>query len=142
MSSPMTSSACCAPCCEWCRTVTHRVVMVIDQLEELFTTTEATSRERFLTALLPVLDDAHERALVITAVRADFYDRVLAHGNSRCGCRQGIVNVVPLLPDGTRAGDAGALEAGHGQRSTAAWWRRSSVTSSDARRRCHCSSTR
>jgi basic membrane lipoprotein Med (substrate-binding protein (PBP1-ABC) superfamily)/DNA-binding SARP family transcriptional activator len=76
-----------------------RVVLVIDQFEELFTTTDEGRRERFLSGLLPVIDDPHGRIVVIVAVRSDFYDRLLEHPGFATRMSSGIVNVVALQPD-------------------------------------------
>jgi DNA-binding SARP family transcriptional activator len=77
-----------------------RLVLVIDQFEELFTlVTDDDERRRFILNLLPVLDDAHGRITVVLTLRADFYDRPLAFPEFGNQLGDGVVNVVPLTPD-------------------------------------------
>ncbi len=74
-----------------------RLLIVIDQFEELFTLVEDREEERrFLDALLVAVDDPHGRVRVVLTLRADFYDRPLLH--PRFGSRLGdaVVNVTPL----------------------------------------------
>ena len=57
-----------------------RVVLVVDQLEELFTLCRSEDeRQFFLDALVATIADPHSRAVVIVAVRADFYGRLSAY---------------------------------------------------------------
>ena len=77
-----------------------RLVLVIDQFDELFTlVTDDDERSRFISNLLPVLDDAHGRITVVLTLRADFYDRPLAFPEFGNRLGDGVVNVVPLTPD-------------------------------------------
>ncbi len=77
-----------------------RVVLVIDQLEELFTLVEnEAERRRFLANLVVALDDPHGRISVIVTLRADFYERPLVYPEFGARLGDGVVNVVPLLPD-------------------------------------------
>lgn len=77
-----------------------RLVLVIDQFEELFTLlTDDDERSRFISSLLPLLDDAHGRITVVLTLRADFYDRPLAFPDFGRRLGDGVVNVVPLTPD-------------------------------------------
>ena len=63
----------------------ERVVVAIDQFEELFTVCDSeTERGRFLEALVTVARDVERRALVLLSLRADFYGR-LAHYPSFAG---------------------------------------------------------
>jgi hypothetical protein len=53
---------------------THRVVVVVDQMEELFTAcSEAPERERFVDELLDMVEQSDGRVLVACALRADFF---------------------------------------------------------------------
>jgi predicted Ser/Thr protein kinase len=55
----------------------QRVMIVVDQLEELFTLCEdAEERRLFLTALLAAADDASAPVRVVLSMRADFLDRL------------------------------------------------------------------
>ena len=77
-----------------------RLLLVIDQLEELFTLVEDDDeRARFLASLLPALEDPHGRVMVVLTLRADFYDRPLAYPEFGSRLGDGVVNVVPLMPD-------------------------------------------
>ena len=63
-------------------TLTHsqstRVLLCIDQFEELFTQTSALEeREQFLELLVTALSEPRGPVIVILTLRADFYDRVL-----------------------------------------------------------------
>lgn len=50
-----------------------RLILLIDQFEELFTQTDAHKREAFLALLLGALDQAQGRLCLIITLRADFY---------------------------------------------------------------------
>jgi basic membrane lipoprotein Med (substrate-binding protein (PBP1-ABC) superfamily)/DNA-binding SARP family transcriptional activator len=77
-----------------------RLLLVIDQFEELFTLVrDENTRARFLGQLLPPLDDPHGRIMVVLTLRADFYDRPLAYPELGSRLGDGVVNVVPLTPD-------------------------------------------
>jgi basic membrane lipoprotein Med (substrate-binding protein (PBP1-ABC) superfamily) len=77
-----------------------RLLLVIDQFEELFTLTrDEVERSRFLANLLPVLEDPHGRVMVVLTLRADFYDRPLAYPEFGARMGDGVVNVVSLTPD-------------------------------------------
>lgn len=53
-----------------------RVVLVVDQLEEIFTLcSDEDERERFLGTLVRLVRDAARRTLVVVSLRADFYGR-------------------------------------------------------------------
>src|SRR4051794_38504962 len=57
-----------------------RLVVAVDQFEEVFTTCrDETERAAFVDALVASLRDVRRRALVVVAVRADFYGRCAAY---------------------------------------------------------------
>ena len=57
--------------------VGDRIVVAVDQLEELFTLCRREDeREAFLDQLAAAADDAEQRALVVCSCRADFYGRI------------------------------------------------------------------
>ena len=63
-------------------TLTHsqstRVLLCVDQFEELFTQTSAQEeREQFLELLVTALSEPRGPVIVVLTLRADFYDRVL-----------------------------------------------------------------
>jgi hypothetical protein len=58
----------------------ERVMIVVDQLEELFTLCEdPAERQLFLTAMLAAADDASAPVRVVLSMRADFLDRLAVH---------------------------------------------------------------
>ncbi|MFN0252617.1 MAG: protein kinase domain-containing protein [Kofleriaceae bacterium] len=58
----------------------QRILIVVDQLEELFTLSEDdTTRRTFLAALLAAADDPSAPVRVVLSMRADFLDRLAGH---------------------------------------------------------------
>src|SRR5262249_13806426 len=56
------------------------LVVVIDQFEELWTLAPDDERERFIRGLTTLVDDVPEGLVrVVVTIRADFFDRPLAH---------------------------------------------------------------
>ncbi len=78
---------------------TARLVLIIDQFEELFTLVGSGERDRFVRNLEVALDDPHVRIIVVVALRADFYDRPLVYPGFASLLGDGVVNTVPLTPD-------------------------------------------
>jgi basic membrane lipoprotein Med (substrate-binding protein (PBP1-ABC) superfamily)/DNA-binding SARP family transcriptional activator len=77
-----------------------RLVLVIDQFEELFTLIDdEAERSRFLANLVTAVDDPQGRVLVVLTLRADSYHRPLAYGEFAAHLGPGVVNVVPLGTD-------------------------------------------
>ena len=76
------------------------LLLVIDQFEELFTLVEdADMRQRFADALVDAVTATGSRLRVVVTLRADFYDRPLAH-HGLSGLMQARTEVVgPLGPD-------------------------------------------
>ncbi len=56
-----------------------RLLLVVDQLEELFTHSSTEDADAFLDALAASADDTHSPVKVIATLRADHYDRPLRH---------------------------------------------------------------
>ena len=55
-----------------------RVMLVVDQFEELFTlTTSEQERQHFLALLLNAVSEAHSPVVVVLILRADFFDRTM-----------------------------------------------------------------
>jgi len=77
-----------------------RLVLVIDQFEELFSLVDDEAvRRRFFDHLVVATDDVYGRVQVILTLRADQYGRPLEHAEFGARLGSGIVNVVPLSPD-------------------------------------------
>ena len=85
-----------------------RLLLVIDQFEELFTLVDDDRvRRRFLSNLVVAVDDPHARVTVVLTLRADLYGQTLHH--PALGARLGgsVVNVTPLTAEEL---EAAALE--------------------------------
>ena len=77
-----------------------RLLLVVDQFEELFTMVQSTgTRGRFMRNLEVALEDPHMRICVLIALRADFYHRPLEYPSLGSKLGDGVVNIVQLLPD-------------------------------------------
>ena len=75
-----------------------RLLLVIDQFEELFTLVDnPEEQQRFLEALLVAIDEPHGRITVLLTLRADFYDRPLLHPGFGSRLGDAVVNVLPLV---------------------------------------------
>jgi basic membrane lipoprotein Med (substrate-binding protein (PBP1-ABC) superfamily)/DNA-binding SARP family transcriptional activator len=77
-----------------------RLVLVIDQFEELFTLVEdEAERRRFLVNLVAAIDDPHARLVVVLTLRADSYHRPLEYRELAARLSPSVVNVLPLTSD-------------------------------------------
>lgn len=76
-----------------------RVVLVIDQFEELFTVTDEQPRRRFLRALASAVAEPGTQISVVLALRADYYDRPLLHAEFAQVFIPGVVNALPMTPN-------------------------------------------
>jgi basic membrane lipoprotein Med (substrate-binding protein (PBP1-ABC) superfamily)/DNA-binding SARP family transcriptional activator len=76
-----------------------RLLLVIDQFEELFTATEDGLRRRFLHALAATVTEPHGQVVVVLTLRADFYDRPLLHAEFAEAFIPGVINVLPMKAD-------------------------------------------
>ena len=87
------------------------LVLVLDQLEEVFTLVEGEERQKhFLTILERAVADPHSRLRVVTTLRADFYDRPLLYSGFAELLRDYVEAVVPLRPDEFERAIAGPAE--------------------------------
>lgn len=77
---------------------TMTTVLLIDQLEELYTRSGSDDAAHFLDALATALDSAAIDLRVITTLRADFYDRPLLHKSFASHLRDGAIALTPLTP--------------------------------------------
>lgn len=73
-----------------------RLVLVLDQFEQVFTGAEESRRNEFLRALSSALSVADGRLLVVISLRADFYDRPLQHPEFSAVFVPGVVHVLPM----------------------------------------------
>lgn len=77
-----------------------RLLLVIDQFEELFTLVDnETERVDFLSLIVQALDEPHGRVIVVLTLRADFYERPLLYPDFAERLGDGIVNVSELTSD-------------------------------------------
>ena len=117
------------------------LVLVLDQLEEVFTLVEDDDRRKhFLAILERAVSDPHSRLRIVTTLRADFYDRPLLYSGFAELLRDYVEALVPLMPDEFERAISGpaervgvTLEPG-----LLARWSRTSPTSPAP---CPCSST-
>jgi WD40 repeat protein/class 3 adenylate cyclase len=76
------------------------LVLVVDQLEEVFTLVEHESRRtQFLALLERAVGDPHARLRVVVTLRADFYDRPLLYSGFAELLRDYVEALVPLKPE-------------------------------------------
>jgi basic membrane lipoprotein Med (substrate-binding protein (PBP1-ABC) superfamily)/DNA-binding SARP family transcriptional activator len=77
----------------------RRLVIVIDQFEELFTMVDETEARRFLDLLAHGVSDDEHGVRVVVTLRADFYDRPLAEPRFGRLFADNVVTVVALGPE-------------------------------------------
>jgi hypothetical protein len=76
------------------------LVLVVDQMEEVFTLVEDESaRDHFLRSLVAAVQDPRTRLRLIATLRADFYDRPLSYPGLAELMRRRSETVVPLTPE-------------------------------------------
>jgi DNA-binding SARP family transcriptional activator/WD40 repeat protein len=75
------------------------LVLVIDQLEELFTANDAATADCFLAALSVAVDDPSSPLRLVATIRADHYDRPLRHPSFARIVKNTAVEVTPLAAD-------------------------------------------
>ncbi|MDH3247398.1 MAG: protein kinase [Acidimicrobiia bacterium] len=76
-----------------------RVLLVIDQFEEVFAGPGAESADAFLDALAVAVEDPTSPLRLVVTLRADFYDRPLEHPTFAPILKETAVDVTPLAPD-------------------------------------------
>lgn len=77
----------------------QRVLLVVDQLEEIYTAAPAGEAERFLAALALAAEDPATPLRVVVTLRADYYHRPLADPSFASTLSRCSVDVTPLAPD-------------------------------------------
>ena len=87
------------------------LVLVVDQLEEVFTLVEDESRRtQFLALLERAVNDPHARLRVVVTLRADFYDRPLLYSGFAELLRDYVEALVPLRAEEFERAIAGPAE--------------------------------
>ncbi len=87
-----------------------RLLLVIDQFEELFTITDEQPRRRFLSAIASAVAEPASEVTVLLALRADYYDRPLLHPEFAQVFTPGVVNALPMSPNELEAVIVGPAE--------------------------------
>jgi WD40 repeat protein/class 3 adenylate cyclase len=87
------------------------LVLVVDQLEEVFTLVEDEARRtQFLALLERAVADPHARLRIVVTLRADFYDRPLLYSGFAELLRDYVEALVPLKADEFERAIAGPAE--------------------------------
>jgi serine/threonine protein kinase/tetratricopeptide (TPR) repeat protein len=90
----------------------RRIVVFVDQLEELYTLgTMPDERAAFLACLAAVADDAASPLRVILSMRSDFLDRLTEDRRLGAEVTRGLVLLPPMDPDGMRQALLQPIEA-------------------------------
>lgn len=76
-----------------------RLLVVIDQFEELFTITDEPPRHSFLSAVARAVAEPGSQVTVLLALRADYYDRPLVHLEFAEVFTRGVVHALPMRPN-------------------------------------------
>lgn len=78
---------------------TTRMLLVIDQFEELFhQVTSQPERTRFIRNLIEAAEDPHSQLTLLLTLRADFLDRSIADASLGRLIAEGMITVLPLTP--------------------------------------------
>jgi WD40 repeat protein/DNA-binding SARP family transcriptional activator len=75
-----------------------QLLLVVDQLEELFTLATPADQRAFLTGLMHAVTAPDSRLRVVATLRADFYDRPLAHQPFGAVVNEATVTTSAMLP--------------------------------------------
>ncbi len=118
---------------------TDRLLVIVDQFEELFTLTPEADRSRFVKALLECTEPP--RMTVVLTLRADFYGQAIGLSRDLSDrIQQGLVNIGPMTTAELRRAIAHpARNVGLGSRP--GWWIAFWTTSNSGRATCHCSNS-
>jgi basic membrane lipoprotein Med (substrate-binding protein (PBP1-ABC) superfamily)/DNA-binding SARP family transcriptional activator len=81
----------------------RRLLLAIDQFEELFSLTDPSTVARFLRSITTAATDAEAPVTVLLTLRADFYDRPLQHADFAALMTSGLINVLPMAADEVEA---------------------------------------
>ena len=89
-----------------------RVLLVIDQFEELFTITDEVARRRFLDSIARAVSEPDTQITVLLSLRADYYDRPLLHPEFAKVFTPGVENALPMTANELEAVVVGPAERG------------------------------
>jgi DNA-binding SARP family transcriptional activator/basic membrane lipoprotein Med (substrate-binding protein (PBP1-ABC) superfamily) len=73
-----------------------RLLLVIDQFEELFTLADEQPRREFLAFIARAVNEPESQISVLVALRADYYDRPLLYPDFAKVFTPGVVNALPM----------------------------------------------
>ncbi|HLM74214.1 MAG TPA: protein kinase, partial [Polyangiaceae bacterium] len=92
----------------------HRILLVVDQLEELYTLgIDPQERSAFCACIEGVADDASSPLRVVTTMRADFLDRLTEDRRLLAEVTRGLFFLPPMTREGLRDALTKPLEAAH-----------------------------
>ncbi len=81
----------------------NRLLLVVDQFEELFTLTQERYRQPFIESLIAAATRADSPVTVVLTLRADFYGQAIGLSRSLSdSIQQGLVNLGPMTKDELR----------------------------------------
>src|SRR4029453_7354827 len=87
-----------------------RLLLVIDQFEEVFTLAEEPQRQQFLESIIGIATEPGTQVCVLLALRADYYDRPLQHAAFARLFTPNVINVLPMTPEELEAAIVGPAE--------------------------------
>ncbi|HZF53260.1 MAG TPA: protein kinase [Polyangiaceae bacterium] len=93
------------------RRTQRRLLLFIDQFEEIYTLASDEERAAFFACIAGVADDAGSPLRVVLALRSDFLDRVTETEAAQIGLDRGIMPLSPMNRDGLRDALVRPLEA-------------------------------
>jgi basic membrane lipoprotein Med (substrate-binding protein (PBP1-ABC) superfamily)/DNA-binding SARP family transcriptional activator len=89
-----------------------RVLLVIDQFEELFTITDEVARRRFLDSIARAVSEPDTQITALLSLRADYYDRPLLHPEFAKVFTPGVEHALPMTANELEAVVVGPAERG------------------------------
>ncbi|MGK3965070.1 protein kinase [Sorangium sp. So ce118] len=96
----------------WAARAQRRLVVLVDQFEELFTLgAPASERVAFLACLEGIADDASSPLRVVLSVRSDFIERLAEHAHFMAAMTRGLVFLPPMGREGLREALVKPVEA-------------------------------
>ena len=92
-----------------------QLLLVVDQLEELFTLASAPDQRAFLAGLMHAVLAPDSRLRVVATLRADFYDRPLAHQPFGAAVNEATLTTTAMLPSELEAAIVEPIERAGGR---------------------------